>query len=203
MSPPVRIADFITPTPASLAGLAPWQATAQAVALVQAFVAAAGPGFTRTDGNAIHRSAQVEAGAILKPPCFIGPNCLVAAGAYLRGGVWLEGDDIVGPGCELKTTFIFSGSKVAHLSFVGDSVLGHDVNIEAGAMLANYRNERADKAIIIQHRGTALRTGVDKFGTLAGDGVRIGANAVIAPGAILDRGAIIGRLQLVDHSCPA
>jgi acetyltransferase-like isoleucine patch superfamily enzyme len=74
------------------------------------------------------------------------------------------------------------------------------VNVEAGAMIANYRNERADKRIRIRVEGQEIDTGVDKFGALIGDHARIGANAVIAPGAILRPGAIVKRLSLVDQS---
>jgi hypothetical protein len=55
-------------------------------------------------------------------------------------------------------------SKVAHLSFVGDSILGTDVNIEAGAMVANYRNELDEKRIHFVWRGRIVDTGVEKLG---------------------------------------
>ena len=136
---------------------------------------------------------------VLKPPIIVGPNCLVAAGAYLRGGVFLDENCIVGPGSELKTSFMFGGSKLAHLNFVGDSILGGDVNVEAGAMLANYRNECEDKSIRFQRGDVLVETGVTKFGALVGDGSRIGANAVIAPGAILEPATKVPRLALVDQ----
>ena len=94
---------------------------------------------------------------------------------------------------------MFSGSKAAHLNFIGDSIIGSEVNLEAGSMVANYRNELSDKAIRIVHANRVIDTGVDKFGALIGDGTRIGANAVVAPGAILDRDARVPRLGLVDQ----
>ncbi|MEM7446343.1 MAG: transferase, partial [Pseudomonadota bacterium] len=60
-------------------------------------------------------------------------------------------------------------------------------------------NELDDKRIRIRYRDGIVETGVEKFGALIGDGVSIGANAVIAPGAILDPGLRIGRLQLLDQ----
>ena len=66
-------------------------------------------------------------------------------------------------------------------------------------MIANYRNELEDKAIRIKYENRVIETGVIKFGALIGDGTRIGANAVIAPGAILARASRVGRLQLVDQ----
>lgn len=105
---------------------------------------------------------------------------------------------IIGPGAELKTTFMFSGSKLAHFNFVGDSVLGHGINLEAGSIVANYRNERVDKEVLVRVGGQLQRTGCDKFGALLGDQCRIGANAVLAPGAVLVPASVVGRGQVFD-----
>lgn len=123
----------------------------------------------------------------------------VAAGAYLRGGVYLGRQCIAGPSCELKSTFMLDGSKLAHFNFVGDSVIGERVNIEAGAIIANYRNELDGANIRIRHGDAVIETGVNKFGALVGDGCKIGANAVIAPGALLRPDTRIPRLGLVDQ----
>lgn len=179
--------------------LPPWSIVKQAEQLIRAAVSTLGQGYRVEDGLALHETAIIEQGVILKGAGIIGPRCFIAAGAYLRGGVYLGADCIVGPGSELKTTFLFSGSKLAHLNFVGDSLIGSQVNIEAGAVVANYRNELADKTIRILHGGEIIDTGVEKFGSLIGDGVRVGANAVIAPGAVLAPGEHVPRLSLVDQ----
>lgn len=155
--------------------------------------------FVRDEGFAIHRTARIEAGVILKGAGIIGARSFVASGSYLRGGAYIAEDCIVGPNSELKSSFMFAGSKIAHLNFVGDSIIGSGVNIEAGAIIANYRNEFADKQIRILSDGLVLDTGVDKFGALVGDHVRIGANSVVAPGAVILPETKIGRLQLVDQ----
>ncbi|AZF48717.1 N-acetylglucosamine-1-phosphate uridyltransferase [Pseudomonas sp. R2-7-07] len=136
---------------------------------------------------------------MLKGPIIIGEGSFVAAGAYLRGGVYLGSHCIVGPSCELKSTFMLGGSKLAHFNFVGDSLIGQGVNIEAGAIIANYRNELNGAAIRIRHATGVIETGVNKFGALVGDGCKIGANAVIAPGAILLPNSHVPRLGLVDQ----
>ena len=179
--------------------LLPWEATSRAAELVHRALGRLGAGYRLEGDKAIHTSATVEPGAVVKGPAILGPNSYVAAGAYLRGGVFLDADCVVGPACELKTTFMFRGSKVAHLSFVGDSILGAGVNIEAGAVVANYRNEMDDKRIRILWQGTVIDTGVDKFGALIGDDVRIGANAVVAPGALLSQGFRLARLGMLDQ----
>jgi NDP-sugar pyrophosphorylase family protein len=178
----------------------PWQITSRASAIVNDFIAGLREPEFRVSGSvAVHRSATVETGAIIKGPVMIGPGCFVASGAYLRAGVWLGEGCVVGPSAELKSSFMFAGSKLAHFNFVGDSILGSDVNLEAGSIVANHRNERADKEIRVRQAGTLRGTGVEKFGALIGDRVRIGANAVIAPGSLLLPGQAVPRLALVDQ----
>ncbi|GID03357.1 hypothetical protein TMM008_05590 [Pseudomonas sp. 008] len=136
---------------------------------------------------------------MLKGAIIIGEGSFVAAGAYLRGGVYLGSNCIVGPSCEVKSSFMLCGRKLAHFNFVGDSVIGEGVNIEAGAIIANYRNELDGANIKIRHDDQVILTGVSKFGALMGDGCKIGANAVIAPGAILSPNTHVPRLGLIDQ----
>lgn len=176
-----------------------WQVTQNAPEHIRNAMTRLGDDYRRKGDIAVHITAEIEPGATLKGPIIVGARCFVSSSSLLRGGIFLDEDCIVGPGVELKTSFMFKGSKVAHLSFVGDSILGSDVNVEAGAIIANYRNELPDKTIRIALGGETIDTGIDKFGALVGDGSRIGANAVIAPGALLAKMSRIGRLSLVDQ----
>jgi UDP-N-acetylglucosamine diphosphorylase / glucose-1-phosphate thymidylyltransferase / UDP-N-acetylgalactosamine diphosphorylase / glucosamine-1-phosphate N-acetyltransferase / galactosamine-1-phosphate N-acetyltransferase len=202
----VDIGDFIASWRSSrffTSNLEPWNLTASAPELIGRAIASLTPDFHVRDDVAVHRTAVVEDGAVVKGPAIIGPRAFVASSAYLRGGVVLDEDCTVGPACELKTSFLFPGAKVAHLSFVGDSVLGSAVNIEAGAIIANYRNEMDDKRIRIARDGFTIDTGVEKFGALIGDGAKIGANTTIAPGALIAPGRRIPRLSRIDqHPSP-
>ncbi len=152
-------------------GLEPWEVVAR---------------LTEFLADSIHADTVIEAGAVLKPPVVIGAGCFVAAHAYLRGGVVLGAGVTVGPGVEIKSSLIGPGSALAHFNFVGDSILGSEVNIEAGAVIANHWNEWP-------------AAGRLKFGALIGDHCRIGANAVLSPGTILKPGTMVPRLTLVDQ----
>ncbi|SNT59417.1 transferase hexapeptide (six repeat-containing protein) [Tardiphaga sp. OK246] len=184
---------------AALTEKTPWALTTNSLLAVRRLLSGISEDFRISGDVAVHPTATVEAGALIKAPAIIGPGCFIAAGSLIRGGCWLEENCIIGPGCELKSSFLFSGSKLAHFNFVGDSVVGARVNLEAGSIVANFRNEFADPKILILHAGEIIDTGVDKFGALIGDDCKFGANAVIAPGAIFERGAIIARLALVDQ----
>jgi UDP-N-acetylglucosamine diphosphorylase / glucose-1-phosphate thymidylyltransferase / UDP-N-acetylgalactosamine diphosphorylase / glucosamine-1-phosphate N-acetyltransferase / galactosamine-1-phosphate N-acetyltransferase len=151
------------------------------------------------EGNiAIHKRAEIEEHVILKGPVIISESCFIASHAYLRGGVFLGSGVSIGPGCEIKTSIIFPRSALAHFNFVGDSIVGSDVNMEAG-VVANHFNERENKLIRVMHKENVIDTNVVKFGALIGDGTRIGANAVLSPGTFLQQKSIVKRLELVEQ----
>jgi len=177
----------------------PWAITAQAAGLVSQLLATLGSDYVIRGQVAIHRDCAVEEGVILKPPVILSRGCFVAAHAYLRGGVFIAENVTVGSGSEVKSSFIFQDSALAHFNFVGDSLIGANVNLEAGAVIANHFNERPDKMIRVVVDGRIVETGAVKFGALIGDGCRIGANAVTTPGTVLLPGSIVGRLQLLDQ----
>jgi UDP-N-acetylglucosamine diphosphorylase / glucose-1-phosphate thymidylyltransferase / UDP-N-acetylgalactosamine diphosphorylase / glucosamine-1-phosphate N-acetyltransferase / galactosamine-1-phosphate N-acetyltransferase len=181
------------------ASQAPWGLTQALESVLLLLLPSLGEGWQMQGAHALHHSAVIEPGASIKGPAVIGPRAFVSSSALLRGGVWLGEGCIVGPGCELKTSVLGAGSKLAHLNFCGDSVIGADVNVEAGAMIANYRNEREDKRICVRIDGVLHTLQVTKFGALVGDGCRIGANAVLAPGTVLAASTVVGRLALVDQ----
>ncbi len=200
----LTIGDFTSAldgTPfANCADAAPWVLTASIEARVREAIATLDARDWQVQGDsAIHRAATVEPGAQLKGCVVVGAACFVSATALLRGGVWLAERCGVGPGCELKSSWLGAGSKLAHLSFIGDSVIGRDVNFEAGSIVANHRNERDDKRICVRIDGGLLRLEVTKFGAMVGDGARIGANAVLAPGTLLAPRTVVPRLRLVDQ----
>src|SRR5438445_10709014 len=136
---------------------------------------------------------------MVKPPAVVSEVCLIASTAYVRGGAFLDQGVTIGPCCDLKTTVIMAGSTLAHFNFVGDSIIGSDVNLEAGAVVANHHNDRGDKEVRIYIRGQEIRTGVDKFGAVIEDHCRVVANSVLSPGPVLDRNEVVGVLVLVTQ----
>jgi UDP-N-acetylglucosamine diphosphorylase / glucose-1-phosphate thymidylyltransferase / UDP-N-acetylgalactosamine diphosphorylase / glucosamine-1-phosphate N-acetyltransferase / galactosamine-1-phosphate N-acetyltransferase len=189
------VAEYVASIGAS--PLAPWanlrpeQLTAQSASIVEQLLSSLSASeYHISSGVAVHATATVEQGATLKPPLVLSRGAFVAAGAYLRGGCWLGEGCCVGPSSELKSSFVFAGSVLAHFNFVGDSIIGSQVNFEAGSVICNHRNE---------HRVASAPAAAVKFGALVGDGSRIGANAVLAPGTFLAPHSVVGRLELVDQ----
>ena len=195
-----HISGFGSSPLGEFSGSMPWELTFGSIGIVERLIGGLREGYAVSSGVAVHLTSTIESGAVIKGPAIIGPDCFIAAGAYVRGGCWLEANCILGPGAELKSSFVFRGSKLAHFNFVGDSILGCGVNLEAGSIIANYRNEWASPAISFFYKGKKFETGSAKFGALVGDHTRIGANAVVAPGAILAPATIVKRLSLIDQA---
>ena len=179
--------------------LQPWEMTNNLAAIIAEMIPQLNEDYIVDKGIAIHKSATVEQGAVLKAPVIIGMYCFIGANAYLRGGVYLDSGVKIGTGCEIKSSVIFSNSAIAHFNFIGDSIIGSQVNFEAGSITANHYNEKIDKNITVVYNSNILQTGVNKFGALVGDHSKIGANAVLSPGTILLPHSIVKRLELVDQ----
>ena len=198
----ILVDDFINNFSISfpkLQGLFPWDITQNLPALISDMINGLDENYKIENGIAIHLTANVENGAVLKAPVIVGRNCFIGAHAYLRGGVLLASNVKIGTGCEIKSSIILDNSSIAHFNFVGDSIIGSNVNFEAGSITANHFNERIDKTISVFYQNEIISTGVTKFGSLVGDGSKVGANAVLSPGTILNAGSIVKRLELVDQ----
>lgn len=196
----VNVNDFIKNQRAefSLNGK-PWEAIASLEPKLNELIKTLSSDYKINGNVAIHKDAKIEEGVVIKGPVIISANVFIGAHAYLRGGVFLDEKVVIGPGCEIKTTIIHARTALAHFNFAGDSVIGADVNMEAGSIIANHFNERSDKTIRIMLDGSVVTINSTKFGALVGDGCRIGANAVLSPGTILKPGSVVKRLELVEQ----
>lgn len=153
-------------------------------------------------GVAIHSSAIVDPSTIIKEPAIIGKDCFIGPHGLIRGGVIMAEKSSIGASCEVKRTILGAKSHLGHFNFIGDSIVGNNVNIEAGAVIANHFNERRpkDQAIRIRIDGQVIETAVTRFGAVIGDHAKIGANAVLTPGTILSPSTVVPRLGLVDQT---
>lgn len=177
----------------------PWEITVDLGKIIVDKIKTLDVNFKVENNIAIHKTAVVEKNVTIKTPAIIGENCFIGSGAYLRNGVYLGKNVKVGTGCEIKSSCIFENSTVAHFNFIGDSMIGQNVNFEAGSITANHFNERKDKRIFVVHNENLIDTKIEKFGSLVGDNSKIGANAVLSPGTILKKNSVVRRLELIEQ----
>jgi len=117
------------------------------------------------EGTQLHPYTVIE-------DAVIGKSCQLGPFARVRPGTEMKDASKLGNFVEIKKSIIGEGSKVNHLSYVGDSELGKDVNIGAGTITCNY-------------------DGINKHKTVIGDGVFIGSNAVLVAPVELESGAFV------------
>jgi len=137
----------------------------------------------------IGEGTVVEDGVMIKGPAIIGRNCQIRHNAYLREHVIVGDGCVVGNSSELKNALLFNGCQVPHFNYVGDSILGHKAHLGAGVVLSNFKSLGRNISIMVDR--VPLDTGLRKFGALLGDDCDIGCNAVLNPGSIIGRGAVV------------
>jgi len=141
------------------------------------------------DNVVIGEGTVVEPGAMIKGPAIIGKNCQIRHNAYIRENVIIGDGCVVGNSSELKNSLLFNGAQVPHFNYIGDSILGHKAHLGAGVKISNFKLFPGN--ILVEMDGAPFDTGLRKFGALLGDGAEAGCNAVLNPGSILGRGAVI------------
>jgi len=142
------------------------------------------------NGVFIHPSAMVGDFVRIEGPCYIGPRAEIRHAALLRGGSWISDEAVVGHCSEIKNSILLPGSKAPHFNYVGDSILGFGVNLGAGAILSNVRNDREEILAPVED-GVMVESGLRKFGALVGDRAQLGCNVVTNPGTVITPGKFI------------
>lgn len=142
-----------------------------------------GPGCVIKD-TTIADGAEIKANSVIEG-AVIGAHAQIGPFARIRPGTELAANTKVGNFVETKKAIVGEGSKINHLSYVGDASLGRNVNVGAGTITCNY-------------------DGVNKYQTVLGDGVFVGSNtALVAPvtvaaEATIGAGSTITR-DVADH----
>ena len=131
----------------------------------------------------------LEDGVMIKGPAIIGSHCQIRHNAYIRENVIIGDHCTVGNATEVKNSLFFNHAQAPHFNYVGDSILGFKAHIGAGVKISNFTLFGASVSVEID--GKPFDTGLRKFGALLGDGCEIGCNAVLSPGSIIGRGAMI------------
>ncbi|MFP4188679.1 MAG: bifunctional sugar-1-phosphate nucleotidylyltransferase/acetyltransferase [Halobacteriales archaeon] len=133
------------------------------------------------DGARILSGGYVEGPAVVREGATVGPN------AYVRGPAVVGQNAKVGHAVEVKNSVLMRGASVGHLSYVGDSVVGEDVNFGAGTVVANLRHDGEN--VRARVKDETVDTERRKFGVAVGDGAKTGINTSLNAGTRLGVGA--------------
>jgi len=139
--------------------------------------------------NCILKNCTIGKGTEIKPNTLIEDSviheqCSVGPFARIRPGTEMLNESHVGNFVELKKTTLGEGAKAGHLSYLGNSEIGAEVNIGAGTITCNY-------------------DGVNKFTTTIGKGAFIGSNSALVAPVTIDAMATVAAGSVITKSVPA
>ncbi|MEN2426629.1 bifunctional UDP-N-acetylglucosamine diphosphorylase/glucosamine-1-phosphate N-acetyltransferase GlmU [Chromobacterium vaccinii] len=139
--------------------------------------------------HCVLKNVKIAAGSKIAPfshleDATVGEECRIGPYARLRPGAELAGHVHIGNFVEVKKSKIGDGSKVNHLSYIGDAEIGRKVNVGAGSVTCNY-------------------DGVNKFKTQIGDNVFVGSGTLMVAPVRLERDSTIGAGSVISKDTPA
>ena len=140
------------------------------------------------DRISIAADCTVEPGAVIVGPAVIGPGVSIRTGAYVRQNVILGAGSLVGAHSEVKGSILLPGAKAPHQAYVGDTILGRDVNLGAGTICSNVKN--IGREVTFRAADEVVHTGLRKFGAVLGDTCKTGCNTVLNPGVLMGPGSV-------------
>jgi bifunctional UDP-N-acetylglucosamine pyrophosphorylase/glucosamine-1-phosphate N-acetyltransferase len=148
----------------------------------------------RIESNNLIRDSEIGDDTVIHSNCHIdgattGPNCEIGPFARLRPGAELADRVKVGNYVEIKKSTVASGSKVNHLTYIGDADIGEDVNVGAGTITCNYDGANKHRTTIGD--GAFIGSGVELVAP-----VQIGAGATIGAGSTISKPAPPGELTV-------
>ena len=143
---------------------------------------------THIESNNLIRDSELGAGTILHSNCHLegattGNNCEIGPFARMRPGAQLANNVKVGNFVEIKKSTIADGSKINHLTYIGDTEVGTGVNVGAGTITCNY-------------------DGANKHKTTIGDEVFIGSGVNLIAPVEIGKGATIGAGSTITKRAP-
>ncbi len=138
--------------------------------------------------NTVIRNCRVGDGVVIRENCVledavIGVDCTIGPFTRIRPETELANNAHLGNFVEIKKSQVGTGSKINHLTYVGDSTIGSSVNVGAGTITCNY-------------------DGANKHRTLIGDGAFIGSNSSLVAPAEIGSGATIGAGSTITGKAP-
>lgn len=141
----------------------------------------------RLSGAIVGDHVTIESSVLLD--CQVGDGTTVGPFAYIRPGTAIGKRCRVGDFVEIKNSLIGDGTKVSHLTYVGDSDLGKNINLGCGVVFVNYDGKRKQRSVIEDNAFIGCNTNVIAP-------VKVGEEAYVAAGATITEDVPKGALYI-------
>ncbi len=152
------------------------------------------------DGKVIMEKGAKIINSYIEGDVYIGENSVVGPNAYIRGPSAIGKNCHVGGATTVKESILFDGINAKHLSYIGDSVVGENVNFGSGTQLANFRFD--SKVINVLTQRGWVNSGRRKLGAIIGDDVKFGVLSAVMPGKLIGPGSWVHSGVVVNKNVP-
>ncbi|MEE9474780.1 MAG: bifunctional sugar-1-phosphate nucleotidylyltransferase/acetyltransferase [Candidatus Hydrothermarchaeaceae archaeon] len=142
----------------------------------------------------------IKSGTYIEGPVSIGKHTIIGPNAYLRKFSTIGSNCHIGNGVEIKNSIIMDGTKVPHLSYIGDSIIGTNCNAGAGTLVGNLRLDNENVKMKI--RGELVDSGRRKLGCVIGNNTKLGLNVMINSGRKIGNDCTVGPGVIVYKDIP-
>jgi bifunctional UDP-N-acetylglucosamine pyrophosphorylase/glucosamine-1-phosphate N-acetyltransferase len=132
---------------------------------------------------------------------YIGKDTVIGPNAYLRGFNSIGKNCSIGAGTTVKNSILFDNVNAKHLSYIGDSVLGNNVNLGSGTQLANFRFDEGYINVLTE-KGW-VNTGRKKLGAVVGDNTKFGVLSCTMPGKLIGKECWIHSGVCINKNVPS
>ncbi len=153
------------------------------------------PNATLIGNVVVGEGSIIRNGAYIVGPVMIGNNCDIGPNCFIRPSTTIGNDVHVGNAVEVKNSILMDSTRIGHLSYVGDSVIGRRCNFGAGTKVANLRHD--GRNIMVTLKGKRTDSGRRKLGVIMGDDIHTGINTCINVGCIMDSGSSTGPGEII------
>ncbi len=144
------------------------------------------PGAALSGKISVGKGTRIRSGSYIEGPVVIGENCDIGPNCFIRPRTCIGNNVRIGNAVEIKNSTIMETTNVAHLSYVGDSIIGSNCNFGAGTIVANLRHDGG--SVLSYIRGDKVDSERRKLGVVMGDDVKTGINTSIYPGTVIESG---------------
>jgi len=128
----------------------------------------------------VGKGTIIKNGSFIEGPTYIGKDCQIGPNSFIRPATSIQDNCKIGQAVEVKNSIVGRGTKIPHISYIADSIIGENCNLAAGTIVANLRHDNKSVKTII--KGILIDTNRRKFGTVIGDNVKTGTGTLIYPG---------------------
>ena len=152
-------------------------------------------------GRVVMEEGSVVENSFIEGNVYLGKNVRIGPFAYIRGPTAICDNCSIGSGTTVKSSILFPRVNAKHLTYIGDSVIGENVNFGSSTQVANFRFD--GKEVWVETEKGKVNSSRKKLGAFVGDDTKFGVGSMVMPGKVIGNNCWIGSGVVVYKNIPS